>query len=274
MYVVPSTGGEPRRLTYHPDGDSAVGWTPDGKNVLFRSLRANYIGLVPGITLDPHQLFTIPVTGGFSTQLPVDLAEDGSYSPDGKQIAYVPVLQWEPYWKGYRGGQTTPIWIADLADSSVVKIPRENSNDANPMWVGKTIYFLSDREGPKTLFAYETETQKVTKVIDNKNGFDINSAAAGPGAILYSQFGVLHLYDLDAHKEREVNVKISADMPQALPHWEKVGEHIVNANISPTGTRAVFEAHGEIFTVPAEKGDIRDITNHKWGCRAWPGVVA
>lgn len=261
VYVVPSTGGEPRRLTYHPEGDIAVGWTPDGKSVLFRSLRANYIGVVPGIDFDPHRLFTIPLSGGFPTQLPLDMAEVGSYSHDGARIAYVPVLQWEPYWKGYRGGQTTPIWIANLADSSVVKIPRENSNDSNPMWVGKTVYYLSDREGPKTLFAYDTETQKVMKIIDNKNGFDINSASAGPGAIVYSQFGVIHLYDLDTHQDSKVEVNISADMPQARTHWEKVGEHIVNANISPTGTRAVFEAHGEIFTVPAEKGDIRDITN-------------
>jgi tricorn protease len=253
VYVVSSTGGDPRRLTYHPGADIAVGWTPDGKNILFRSPRTNYS--------DPNRLFTVPVNGGFPTQLPLDMAESGSYSPEGTHLAYVPIFQWEPDWKGYRGGQTTPIWIADLADSSVVKIPRANSNDRNPMWVGKTVYFLSDREGPRTLFAYDTETQKVTRVIDNKNGFDITSASAGPGAIVYSQFGVLHLYDLNRRRDSEVNVTVSADMPQLLPRWEKVGEHILKANLSPTGARAVFEAHGDIFTVPAEKGDVRNITN-------------
>jgi len=253
VYVVASTGGEPRRLTYHPGADIAVGWTPDGKNVLFRSPRSNYS--------DPNHLFTVPASGGFPTQLPLDMAEEGSYSPDGRHLAYVPNFQWEPDWKGYRGGQTTPVWIADLSDSSVVKIPREDSNDGNPMWVGKTVYFLSDREGPKTLFAYDTETQKVTRVIENRNGFDISSASAGASAIVYSQFGVLHLYDLNTQRGNEVKVTVSADMPQLLPHWEKVGDHILNANLSPTGARAVFEAHGDIFTVPAEKGDVRDITN-------------
>jgi tricorn protease len=253
VYVVPSTGGEPRRLTFHPGADIAVGWTPDSKNVLFSSPRSS--------NNDPHHLFTVPVNGGFPAQLPLDMAESGSFSPDAMHIAYVPNFQWEPDWKGYRGGQTTPIWIADLSDSSVVKIPRDNSNDRNPMWVDKTVYFLSDREGPRTLYAYDTTTQKVTRVIENKNGFDITSASAGPGAIVYSQFGVLHLYDLNSRQDRVVKVTISADMPQLAPHWEKVGEHILKAGISPTGVRAVFEAHGDVFTVPAEKGDVRNITN-------------
>jgi tricorn protease len=253
VYVVPAAGGEPRRLTYHPGPDVAVGWTPDGRSVLFRSHRAS--------TNDPDKLFTVAATGGFPTPLPLDMAEEGSYSPDGSQIAYSPIFQWEPDWKGYRGGQTTPIWIATLSDSSVVKIPRDNSNDRSPMWVGKTVYFLSDREGPLTLFAYDTQSRKVTRVVDNKNGFDITSASAGPGAIVYSQFGSLHLYDLATHADREVSVTVSGDMPQLEAHWDKVAKNILHADISPTGARAVFEAHGEILTVPAEKGDIRNITN-------------
>lgn len=253
VYVVPSTGGEPRRLTYHPGADIAVGWTPDGKSVLFHSHRDS--------TNDPDKLFTVPAGGGFPTEVPLDMAEEGSYSPDGSQIAYVPVFQWEPDWKGYRGGQTTPVWIAKLADSSVVKVPREDSNDRNPMWVGKTVYFLSDRDGPTTLFAYNTETQRVSRLIDNKNGFGISSASAGDRSIVYSQFGALHVYDLATQQDHPIQVTVSADMPQLLPHWEKVAKHILNSGISPTGARAVFEAHGEILTVPAEKGDVRDITN-------------
>jgi tricorn protease len=253
VYVVPSAGGEPRRLTYHPGPDVAVGWTPDGKSVLFHSHRNS--------TNDPDKLFTIPVTGGFPKQVPLDMAEEGSYSSDGSQIAYVPVFQWEPDWKGYRGGQTTPVWIAKVADSSVVKVPREDSNDRNPMWVGKTVYFLSDRDGPTTLFSYDTETQKVSRMIDNKNGFGISSASADDRSIVYSQFGALHVYDLATHQDHPIQVTVSADMPQLLPHWEKVAKHILTSNISPTGARAVFEAHGEILTVPAEKGDVRDITN-------------
>jgi tricorn protease len=253
VYVVPSSGGDPKRLTYHPGPDIAIGWTPDGKRVLFRSHRSS--------SNDPDKLYTVPVTGGFPSELPLDMAEAGSYSPDGSQMAYVPVFQWEPDWKLYRGGQTTPIWIARLADSSVVSVPRENSNDRDPIWIGKTVYFLSDREGPVTLFAYDTQTQKVTREIENKNGFDISSASGGDGQIVYAQFGALHVFDPATHKDQEVSVTVSGDMPQLRPHWSKVASHILNSNISPTGARAVFEAHGDIFTVPAEKGDVRNLTN-------------
>jgi tricorn protease len=253
VYVVPSTGGEPRRLTYHPGADVAIGWTLDGTGVLFMSHRDS--------TNDPDKLFTVPVAGGFPTELPLEMAEEGSYSPDGTRIAYVPIFQWEPDWKGYRGGQTTPIWIAKLSDSSVIKIPREESNDRNPMWIAKTVYFLSDRDGPRTLFAYDTETQKVARVIDNKNGFDISSASASSGAIVYAQFDSLHVYDTATHKDQAVPVSVTGDMQELLPHWEKVSKNILHSGISPAGARAVFEAHGEILTVPAEKGDVRDITN-------------
>ena len=209
VYVVPASGGEPRRLTYHPGDDIAVGWTPDGKNVLFTSQRASYS--------DPaRQLFTMPVGGGFPTELPLPMGEAASYSPDGTHLAYVPNFQWEPDWKQYHGGQTTPIWIANLADSSITKIPRDNSNDKNPMWVGHTIYFLSDRNGPVTLFAYDLDTKRVTEVVHN-TGFDIKSAGAGPGGIVYEQFGSLHLYDFATRTEHEVHVQIAADMPQVAP---------------------------------------------------------
>lgn len=252
VYVVSAAGGEPRRLTYHPGADVAVGWTPDGKAVLFRSRRFSHS--------DPDQLYTVPVTGGFPKELPLPMAEDGSFSPDGTHLAYEPIFQWEPDWKHYHGGQTLKVWIADLADSSVVQIPRENSNDKNPMWVRNKIYFLSDRNGPVTLFVYDPATSKVSQVIQNSDGFDISSAAAGPGAIIYAQFGVLHLYDLQTGKDQVVPVQVAGDMPQLQPHFVKVAKQIQNSSISPTGKRAVFEAHGEILTVPKEKGDIRNIT--------------
>jgi tricorn protease len=253
VYVVPASGGEPVRLTYHPGADVAVGWTPDGKKVLFRSRRYSYS--------DPNQLFTVPVTGGFPTVLPLPMAERGSFSPDGTHLAYVPNFRWEPFWQGYRGGQTTPVWIANLADSSVVKVPRNNSNDNDPMWVGHTVYFISDRNGPVTLFAYDTQSQKVTQVLQN-DGFDITSASAGPDAIVYSQFGQIHLYDLKTHKSKLVHIEVAGDMPQLQPRFEKITDKdIANYDISPTGVRALFEAHGEIFTVPVKKGDVRNITN-------------
>ncbi len=257
VYVVSAAGGQPKRLTYFPGPDVALGWTPDGKSVLFRSRRYSYS--------DPNQLYTVPVTGGFPQELPLSMAQFGAFSPDGTHIAYVPNFQWEPFWQGYRGGQTTPIWVANLADSSVVKIPRPNSNDRNPMWVGNTIYFLSDRVGTFTLFAYNTQTDKVKQIIQN-HGFDILSASADAGAIVYSQFGQIHLYNLKTHKDRLVHITVKGDMPQLRPHFEKVAKQIRRFAISPTGVRAVFQAHGEILTVPTKKGDIRDLTNS-------PGVM-
>jgi tricorn protease len=152
------------------------------------------------------------------------------------------------------------VWIANLADSETVKVPHENASDFNPIWVGNKIYFLSARTEPITLYAYQTDSKEVSRVVEN-HGMDILSASAGPGAIVYEQFGSLHLLDLASGREHEVHVTIRGDFPEVRTHFENVAEHVLDANISPTGTRAVFEAHGEIITVPAEKGNARDITN-------------
>lgn len=253
VFVIPAAGGTPQRLTYNSAPDRAIGWTPDSKNVLFSSPRTSYSRF--------SRLFTVPVEGGFETQLPLDRAVEGSYSPDGAHIAYVPTDQWQRAWKRYRGGQTTPIWIANLADSSIVKIPRNNSNDSNPIWIGESVYFLSDRNGPVALFAYNTKTRDVSEVVKNA-GLDFKSATAGADAIAYEQFGSVHVYDLKSRKDREVKIRITGDLPEVRAHFRKIlPREIRGGGISPTGMRAVFSAHGEIFTVPAEKGDIRNLTN-------------
>jgi tricorn protease len=257
VYVIPAAGGQPRRLTYHPDPDIAVGWTSDGKSVLFSSHRYSYS--------DPDQLFTVPVTGGFPTELPLPTGELGSYSADGSRIAYVPGFQWEPFWKGYKGGQHTEIWIARLADSSTVRIPNLNSNEGDPMWVGHKVYFLSDRDGPATLYVYDTDTRKVQKLIDNA-GFDITSASAGPGGIVYSQFGNLHIYDFATGTTRDVPVTVTGDLPQRRPFFEDASKDIGGFGISPNGVRAVFEAHGDILTVPTKHGSVENLTHS-------PGVM-
>ena len=253
VFVIPSTGGEPRRLTYHPDADHAEGWSADGKSILFTSGRTS--------ATDPPKLFTISVDGGNPSELPLPMASSGSFSPDGSHIAYTPKFQWQAAWKRYRGGQTMAIWIARLSDSHVEKIPRNNSNDFNPMWVGDRIYFLSDRNGAVSLFAYNTGNHEVSEVVQN-HGLDFKSADAGAGAIVYEQFGSLHLVDLKSGKAKTISVRVPGEFSEVLPHYEKLeARRILNANISPTGARAVFEIHGEIVTVPAEKGDIRNLTN-------------
>src|SRR6202051_3865609 len=127
------------------------------------------------------------------------------FSPDGTRIAYVPNLKWQAAWKRYRGGQTTPIYIVTLRDLQLVKVPRENSNDANPVWFGDTIYFLSDRNGPVSLFAYDTKTKAVKQAVENK-GLDLKSVSAGPDALVYEQFGGLYLLDPKSGKSTKVQI--------------------------------------------------------------------
>ena len=253
VFVVPAAGGIPRRLTYHPAEEYVAGWTPDGKKILFNSWGNSFIHF-------EDQLYTVPVEGGLPTEVPLPIAEDASFSPDGTHIAYVPHPKWQQAWKRYHGGQTTPIWIADLKDSSIVKIPRDNSNDHHPMWIGDTIYFLSDRNGPVSLFAYDTKTRQVTEAL-HSDGLDFKTASAGPDAIVIEQFGAIKLYELATHQARNVTIHVAGDVEAVRPHFAKVEpKRIQNFSISPTGARAVFEAWGEIFTVPTDKGDIRNIT--------------
>jgi len=252
VFTVPASGGEPTRVTYHPGADVVIGWTPDGQSVLFRSGRNSPTDATQAYEISPH--------GGFARALPLPDVSAGSYSSDATHFAYVPNNQWEPFWQGYRGGQTTPIWIANLANSSVVAIPRSNSNDRFPMWVGESIYFVSDRGGSYALYAYDTRSHTVRQVVANRHGFDIISASANDGEIVYSQFDSIHLYDPRSGTQREIPIAIRADMPQVRPHWEAAGAQIQNAGISPSGVRAVFEAHGDIFTVPAEHGSTRNLT--------------
>jgi tricorn protease len=258
VYVVPAAGGVPRRLTHHPDPDVPVGWTPDGKQIVFRSPRSSYARFL--------RLFTVPFEGGQPTELPLPMAEDGSLSPDGKRIAYVPLSnkpqfpdRFRPL-RNYRGGSAALVWIADLADSSIVKVPRTDSNDFNPMWVGDTIYFLSDRDGPTALFACDPAGKQVRRVLDPERD-DIKSASACTDAIVYDRFGAIHVFDIKLNKSSPIDIRVTADLPGVRPKFEKVAKSIQKAGLSPNGARAVFEARGEVLTVPAEKGDVRNLTN-------------
>lgn len=258
VYVISAAGGIPKRLTSHPGADQVVGWTRDGKRVLLRSTRNSFSGF--------NRLFTVSVDGGLPEEIPLPMAEQGSYSPDSSHMAYVPYSNFKENWefqrglKHYRGGLASPIWIANLADSSVESVPRTNSNDSTPMWLGGRVYFLSDRNGTVNLFAYDVSSKQVTETVPS-NGLDIKSASAGPDAIVYEQFGSIHLFDPATGTQHAVDIHVNGDFPAVRPHFVKVADDIEKANISPTGVRAVFEAHGEILTVPAEHGDIRNITH-------------
>ena len=253
VYVVPAAGGEPRRLTFHPAPERVLGWTPDGKRVLFASAANSF-------RQSQQQLYTVAASGAFPQLLPLPSGAEAAYSPDASHLAYVPMIQWQEAWKRYHGGQTTPIWIANLADSSIVKVPHVDASDHFPMWVGDSVYFLSDRNGPVSLFAYDVKSGQVSEAL-HSDGLDFKSASAGPDAIAIEQFGQIKLYDLASHQAHNLSIEVNADVESLRPRFVKVEpRRIQHFGLSPTGVRAVFEAWGEIFTVPTDKGDIRDIT--------------
>jgi tricorn protease len=252
VFVIPAAGGIPRRLTWHPAADSVLGWTADGKKILFTSNRTAYSRY--------SKLFTISLDGGLEEELPLPMGFEGAYSADGTQLAYVPIRRAFYAWKRYRGGTTTPVWIASLADSRIEKVPRENSNDFNPMWAAGKVWFLSDRSGSVTLFSYDPKAKRVNQAFAN-SGLDLKSASAGPDAIVYEQFGSINLYDLKSGKTKAVPITVTGDFPELRERLIRVGQRLSTAHISPNAARALFEARGEILTVPAEKGDPRNLTN-------------
>jgi len=251
VYVMPAKGGTPKRLTFNPEADLVTGWTPDGKSILFVS------GM--GSSTDLPKMYTVSVGGGLPKPLPFPSGGQGSFSPDGSKLAYVPGIQWQAAWKRYRGGQTYPIWIGEMSDSKVKEIPRQNTNDRDPMWVGDKVYYVSDKRGPFGLYCYDTTSGSESEVVAGK-GFDIKSASAGPGGIVYEQLGSIHLYDFDTKSEKKVDIDIAGDFPEARTQFKPFAQYLANGSISPSGVRVAVEARGRIFTVPANKGDTRDLT--------------
>src|SRR5262249_20555809 len=244
VFTMPAAGGVPKRLTWHPSADRVVGWSPDGKRILFRSTRDSHSRYT--------QLYTVPADGGPADLLPLPMACMGAFSPDGKRMVYAPIdgAQFAAgftnfvAWRRYRGGTASYLWTVNLADLSTVKLPRTDSNDIYPMWIGDKIYFLSDRNGPMTLFRYDPQSKKVDELIRN-TGKATASASAGPGGTVYEQIGSIHIFEIATGKERPVNIDIASDLTEVRPRFQNVSRELRNAAISPSGARAVFEAHGE-----------------------------
>jgi len=257
VYIIPAMGGEPKRLTYHPGTDFVVDWYPDGRHILFRSPRNSSIGRF-------NRLFKVSVGGGYPEMLPLPEGELSSFNADASRIAYNRIAREERTWKRYRGGMVQEIWVYDFAGNTIENITANPATDTFPMWQGDTIYFLSDRDPDikLNLYAYDTTTRAVRQLTRyGKNDYDVKWPSIGPGAIVYQNGGWLHVLDLASGKSRKLTVDVYTDNVLARPRLVNVQQYIQNGDISPTGKRVVLEARGDIFTVPAEKGDIHNISD-------------
>ena len=254
VYVVPISGGDPVRLTWHPGADTVQGWTPDGTKIMFASGRQTS---APNAT---PRFWTVPAKGGIAEPLPLPRGYQGKISPDGRRIAYRMNTSWDEERRNYRGGQNRPVWIVDLKSFDLVSPPWTDSKDVDPAWLGDTVYFISDRDGIANVWSYDTNTKALTqrtRFID----YDVKSLDAGGGAVVFEQSGYLHVLDPKTNKADQLTINAAGDFPWMMPRFEDVTARMGAINLSPTGKRVLVEARGEIFTIPEEKGDVRNITH-------------
>ncbi|HEY0874428.1 MAG TPA: PDZ domain-containing protein [Vicinamibacterales bacterium] len=253
VYTVPVDGGEPKRLTWHPGGDTVQGWTPDGKAIVFASGRASW---APNAA---PRFWTVPAEGGVEEPMPLPRAYQGKISPDGTRVAYRMNNSWDEERRNYKGGQNRPIWIVDLKTFDLVSPPWTDSHDKDPVWIGDTVYFLSDRDGVHNVWAYETKAKRLTQVT-KFTGFDVKTLNSGAGMLVFEQGGEVHTLDPKSGRPQTVDIRAAGDFPWMMARWEDITSRMSNIALSPTGKRVVAEARGEIFTIPAEKGDVRNLT--------------
>jgi len=255
VYTVPSDGGVPVRLTHHPAADLVVEWYPDGKGILYRSGMFS-----PSIRF--NRFFKQPAKGGMPETLPLPYGELAAFSPDGDRMAFQLISGESRTWKRYRGGMASDIWLYDFKQQTSEKLTDFAGTDALPMWRENTIYFLSDRDEHKKLniWAYDLETRK-TRQVTKFTEYDVKWPSIGPDAIVFENAGRLHLLDLANGTSQPVSVQVPADLPRARTTLKSVSENIESYSLSPSGKRAIFEARGEIFTVPEKHGSIRNLTN-------------
>src|SRR6266404_2091586 len=254
VYVVAADGGEPKRLTWHPGADSVQGWTSDGRSVMFSSTRATWS------PSGAPRFWTVPAEGGVEEPMPLPRGYQGKISADGSRIAYRMNNSWDEERRNYRGGQNRPVWIVNLKTYDLISPPWTDSKDMDPVWLDDGVYFISDRDSVANVWDYDTGTRKLTQVTKFTD-FDVKSIDSGAGAIVFEQAGYIHELDPKTGKEHVVNITSTGDFPWMMPRWEDVTSRMTNMGISPTGKRVVVEARGEIFTIPVEKGDVRNLTN-------------
>ncbi len=264
VYIVSATGGQPVRLTWHPGSDNVTGWSHDGKYVLFTSAREGYPSA-------ESKFYRISISGGMPEPLIVPRASAGSVSEDGRFIAYQEVSFWDPEWRNYRGGQAKPIWIMNLKDYSIVKTPQtDKERHTDPVWLNGKVWFLSERDYANNIWCFDP-VKKDLKQITFHADFDVKSLDAGGGMIVYEQGGYLHLLNPADNRANRLEINVKGDFHWARERWENISAgSLQNASLSPTGQRALFEYRGDIFTVPRDKGDWRNITNSPGAADRYP----
>jgi len=255
VYVMPAEGGTPERLTHHPDSDTVVEWYPDGRSILYRSRMASASGRF-------NRFFKQPVQGGLPDTLPLPYGELDSFSPDGTRIAFQFISREFRTWKRYQGGMASDLWLYDFINNTSEKFTDFPGTDAVPMWHEGTIYFLSDRDSRQKLniWAYDLRTKR-TRQVTKYDEYDVKWPSIGPDAIVFENGGILCLLDLASETSRSLEIRVPADLPHVRTELKDVSGRIGSFSLSPSGKRAVFEARGEVFTVPAKHGSVRNLTN-------------
>jgi tricorn protease len=265
VYVMPADGGQPKQLTFYQGGahqlndrmgihDEVVTWTPDSKRIVFLSRRDASNGWV-------KRPFTVSIDGGLPQPLPMDQGGLLSYSPDGNKIAYNIIFRNFRTWKRYTGGLAQAITIYDLKNNTSQDIPHTDWTDTFPMWHGNTIYFTSDRgsEHHLNLYSYDTGSKQIEQ-LTHFSDWDIMWPSLGPDSIVFENAGYLYSYDFHSNEPKRLTIEVPADRTLAMKHWDNVSRLITDFDLAPDGKRAVFAARGDVFTVPAKQGSIRNLT--------------
>ncbi|MGB5822015.1 MAG: PDZ domain-containing protein [Saonia sp.] len=254
VFTIPSEGGEPKRLTWHPGSDVVQGWTPAGE-VMFRSGRESH-------PTQTNKFYKVPTTGGLPIAIDIPRAAYGEISPNGSHIAYVPITFWDPEWRNYRGGQAMPIWIVDLQTKELTRTPQPTKErHLDPVWSNNKVYYISERDYVSNIWSFDPVTKEERQFTFHKK-FDVKSLDAGPNSIVYEQGGYLHLMNPNDGAAKQLNITVNGDMNFARPRWESVSaKDLGNPNLSATGKRAIFEHRGEIFSIPKENGTWTNLTN-------------
>jgi tricorn protease len=264
VYVVPSTGGEPKQLTFYPArgpltprwgwDNQVYGWTNDGKAVLFRSMRDSW-------TLGSNRLYTVPLTGGPAEPLPMPESGAGDYSPDGTKVVYSPLFRDFRPEKRYGGGMANDLFIFDLRTNDAKRIIDHPRADRDPMWIGNTIYFTSDRDGTFNLYAYDVAGAKAAPVTSSRT-WDVRWPSSDRQArIVYELNGELQVLDVKTGRSQAIVITVPDDGLWKRPSRVSAASQMEDFELSPKGERALFSARGDVFTAPVERGPTRNLTN-------------